>query len=510
MDTEKEKLTKLLTDLKIAKNNLFKHIEDTNTPINIYTHLDADGLSSGAILGKALYREKIPFQITVLRQLEKREISKILKKVQEYNNFLIFSDFGSGQYLELQTELVNKAKFNSFLILDHHIPQNVSNKEEIKLIEEIHEKTKYWHINPYFFGIDGSIEISGAGLCYYFAKCLNQENIDLSPIALVGAIGDIQNQGLNKSFLGLNTLILEDAINLGLIEVVNDLNFPSLKPLNEAIAYSTEIKLPGLSKDANRSLIFLKTQGILMEDSEGNVKTLSELNQDEKQIISTAIIEYASIKLDLEPNKIIKKLIINRYILKEEPTGSELHDAKEFSKLLNACGRTHNSSLGIAIAMGNRKEIYQQSKEALKNYRKSLVQSLSWIQENDKIQEKDSIQYFFGEDVIPENIIGTITSMLIFGNNKGVDKSKPLFGLAKRSDEDVYKVSGRAHESIVNKGINLSEAIRNACKQSNLDVLGGGHPPAAGTKIPIEKVELFLENCNNAIRNQLQKNRITH
>ncbi len=505
MDTEKEKLTKLLADLKIAKNNLFKHVEGKNTPINIYTHLDADGLSSGAILGKALYREKIPFQITVLRQLEKREIAKILKKVQEYNNFLIFSDFGSGQYLELETELVNKAKFNSFLILDHHIPQNVSNKEEVKLIEQIHEKTKNWHINPYFFGIDGSVEISGAGLCYYFAKCLNQENIDLSPIAIVGAIGDIQNQGLNKSFLGLNTLILEDAMNLGLIEVVNDLNFRSLKPLNEAIAYSTEILLPGLSKDANRTLIFLKTQGILMENSEGNVKTLSELNQDEKQIISTAIIEYASIKLDLEPNKIIKKLIINRYILKEEPAGSELHDAKEFSNLLNACGRTHNSSLGIAIAMGNRKDIYQQSKEALKNYRKSLGESLSWIQENDKIQEKDSIQYFFGEDVIPENIIGTITSMLIFEHIKGVDKSKPIFGLAKRTDEDVYKVSGRAHESIVNQGINLSKAIRDACKQSNLDVLGGGHPPAAGTKIPIEKVELFLENCNIAIRNQLRK-----
>ena len=155
--------------------------------------------------------------------------------------------------------------------------------------------------------------------------------------------------------------------------------------------------------------------------------------------------------------------------------------------------------------MGNRKEVYQQSKEALKNYRKSLGESLSWIQENDKILEKDSIQYFFGEDVIPENIIGTITSMLIFEHIKGVDKSKPIFGLAKRTDEDVYKVSGRAHESIVNQGINLSKAIREACEQSNLDVLGGGHPPAAGTKIPIEKVELFLENCNIAIRNQLRK-----
>jgi single-stranded-DNA-specific exonuclease len=506
MDKNKEKLTKLLDDLNKAKNYFFDKIKTMESPINIYTHLDADGLSSGAILGKALYREKIPFQITVLRQLEKEEITKISEKVEKYKNFLIFSDFGSGQYSELHKKLIQKKNFDSFLILDHHIPQNISNKEEIKKISEIHEKTLNWHINPYFYEIDGSIEISGAGLCYYFAKCLNQENMDLSPIAIIGAIGDIQNQGENKSFLGLNALILEDACNLGLVEVVNDLNFPSLKPLNEAIAYSTDFNLPGLSKDANRSLIFLKTQGILMENTEGRVKTLNELNQDEKQKISSAIIEYASIKLDLEPNKIIKKLIANRYLLKKESINSELHDAKDFSNLLNACGRTHNSSLGIAIAMGDRKEIYQQSKKIQNDYRKSLVESLSWIQDNEKIQQKDSIQYFFGEDKIPESIIGTISSMLIFGNIKGIDKSKPIFGLAKRTDEEVYKVSGRAHEKIVNQGVNLSEAIKDACKQTNLDVLGGGHPPAAGTKIPIDKIELFLENCNIVIRNQLQKN----
>ena len=505
MDKNKEKLTKLLDDLNKAKTYFFDKIKTMDSPINIYTHLDSDGLSSGAILGKALYREKIPFQITVLRQLEKEEITKISEKVEKYKNFLIFSDFGSGQYSELHKKLIQEKNFDSFLILDHHIPQNISNKEEIKKIGEIHEKTLNWHINPYFYEIDGSIEISGAGLCYYFAKCLDQKNMDLSPIAIIGAIGDIQNQGENKSFLGLNTLILEDACKIGLVEVVNDLNFPSLKPLNEAIAYSTEFNLPGLSKDANRSLIFLKTQGILMENSEGRVKTLNELNQDEKQKISSAIIEYASIKLDLEPNKIIKKLIANRYLLKKESINSELHDAKDFSNLLNACGRTHNSSLGIAIAMGDRKEIYQQSKKIQNDYRKSLAESLSWIQDNEKIQQKDSIQYFFGEDKIPESIIGTISSMLIFGNIKSIDKSKPIFGLAKRTDEEVYKVSGRAHEKIVSQGVNLSEAIKDACKQTNLDVLGGGHPPAAGTKIPIEKAELFLENCNIAIRNQLQE-----
>ncbi|MFW9895458.1 MAG: DHH family phosphoesterase [Candidatus Thorarchaeota archaeon] len=504
MSNEHLKLERLNFDLKKIVNSFIQQIKDIQAPIQIYTHLDADGLSSGAIIGKVLYRENIPFQITVLRQLEKKEIEFISKKVENNKNFLIFSDFGSGQYQELQSELIHNKGFKNFIVLDHHFPQKVASKEDINLIEQIHKVTKDWHINAYFYGIDGSIEISGAGISYYFGKCMNPKNIDLSPVALIGAVGDIQNQGSNKSLIGLNTLILEDAKTSGKIEIADDLNFSTLKPLNEAIAYSNEINLPGLSKDVNKTLIFLKTKGVLMENSDGAVKTLDELDQDEKQKISSAIIEYASIKLDLEPKKIIKKLIINRYVLKNEPIGSELHDLNEFSNLLNACGRTHNASLGIAIAMGDRKELYEQSKEVLKSYRQSLLESLSWIENNDKLQQKDSIQYFISEDVIPESIVGTITSILILDRVKGVDISKPIFGLAKRTDEDVYKVSGRAHEKIVNQGVNLSVLIREACERSNIDSLGGGHPPAAGTKIPTEKLEAFLENCNLIARNQLK------
>ncbi len=504
MNDFKEKIKEFIEAIEIIKNNFLNSLKEKNSSIHIYTHLDADGLSSGAILGKALFRENIPFQITVLRQLEKEEITKISENTKKFKNFLIFSDFGSGQYIELQNQLISKENFNSFIILDHHLPQNVSSKEDIDLIKEIHKNSFQWHINPYFFRVDGSLEISGAGLCYFFAKSLNQKNIDLSPIALVGAVGDIQNQGPNKSFLGINSLILEDAKSLELIEIINDLNFSSIKPLNEAIAYSKEIILPGLTGDVNRTLIFLQTLGILMENSNGNIRTLNDINQDEKQKITTAIIEYISTKLDVEPREIIEKLIINRYLLKNELSGSEFHDLTEFSNLLNACGRTNSASLGIAIAMGDRKKAYQKSQEVQINYKKSLMKSLTWIQDNQKIQHMEYIQYFFGEDIIPENIIGTIASMLVFENFEGFDKSKPIFGLAKRKDENVYKVSGRAHKKIVSKGVNLSQAIREACKLSKLDVLGGGHPPAAGTKIPIDKSDVFLENCNIVIRNQLK------
>ncbi|MHA1292895.1 MAG: DHH family phosphoesterase [Promethearchaeota archaeon] len=498
------KLNNLKSELEKAKQYFFDNIDKKKEPIQIYTHIDTDGLTSGAILGKALYREGLPFQIRILRQLEKEEIEKIAEKINPFNNFLIFSDFGSGQYLELMKSLNINGKSHPMIILDHHIPQNISNKEESDLIKEIREKTSPWHINPYFYGIDGSTEISSAGICYYFAMSLNSQNIDLSPIAIIGAIGDIQNQENNKSFKGINLHILEDAKNNGYIEVINDLNFSSVKPLNEAIAYSSDINLPGLTNHVNKTLKFLRTLGILMENPDGSIRTLKELNQDEKQKLSSAIIEYSSLKLDIEPHEIIEKLIVNKYILKNESPESILYDSLEFSNLLNSCGRTDNGSLGIAIAMGDRGEVYKKAQETLINYKKLVAQALSWIFEKNKIQQKEYIQYFFGEDVIPENIVGTISSMLIFDKSEKINKSKPIFGLAKREGENVYKVSARAHESIVNKGINLSEAIREACILSNLDVLGGGHPPAAGTKIPTDMIDIFLDNCNKIIKKQIE------
>ncbi|MFX1259658.1 MAG: DHHA1 domain-containing protein [Promethearchaeota archaeon] len=502
MNETTNSLRKLEFDLVKAKDFFLKEIKDRESAVQIYTHIDADGIASGAILGKALYREGIPFQIIVLRQLEKEEILKISKN--EYENFIIFSDFGSGQYLELQEKLLENGHFLPFIILDHHIPQTVDNKDDFDSIEDIHKKTSPWHINPYFYGIDGSIEISGAGICYFFAKCLNDKNVDLSPIAIVGAIADIQNQGPNKSFMGINSLILKESKKNGYIEVIDDLNFSSIRPLNEAIAYSSDIILPGLTNDVNKTLKFLQTLGFLIENSEGKIKTLQDLNRDEKQKISSAIIEYAALKLDINPSKIIKKLIVNRYLLKNEIEYSDLYDSNEFSNLLNACGRTDNASLGIAVAMGERKNAYKQAQDNLVNYKKSIFQSLNWIKENDKIQQNDYIQYFFGEDIIPENLIGTVSSILILDESNDIDKTKPIFGIAKRLNEDVYKISARAHENIVNKGINLSEAIRKTLENAKLDTLGGGHPPAAGTKVPIEKIEEFLEKCNKVIKKQLE------
>ncbi|MFW9783676.1 MAG: DHH family phosphoesterase, partial [Candidatus Heimdallarchaeota archaeon] len=266
MDELISKLTKLKDDLIETKDFFFKVLNQSNSSIQIYTHLDSDGLSAGAILGKALYRERLPFHITILKQLEKKEILKIRECVQE-GKFPIFCDFGSGQYLDLIEQFkIGKNQLNPFIIIDHHIPQNITDKRDTR-IHEVYKETRPWHVNPYFHDIDGSLEVSGAGLCYFFAKILNEKNKDLSSIALVGATGDIQNKGAKKSFIGINKLILYDAINMNLLQEVNDLNFSPIKPLNEAIAYSSDFNIPGLTGDPNKVLIFLQRLGILVENT---------------------------------------------------------------------------------------------------------------------------------------------------------------------------------------------------------------------------------------------------
>ncbi|MCJ7647394.1 MAG: DHHA1 domain-containing protein, partial [Candidatus Lokiarchaeota archaeon] len=285
-----------------------------------------------------------------------------------------------------------------------------------------------------------------------------------------------------------------------LIDEVDDLSFSPIKPLNEAIAYSNNINLPGLTGNASTTLKFLKTIGILMEKPDGNIRTLNDLTQSEKRDISSKIIEYA-LKYEIDPDIITQNLIINRYILKNEIVGSELHELNEFSKLLNSCGRSENASLGIAIGMGDRRIAYQKAQENLVEYKKKISNALSWIQ-NGKIKEMDYIQYFYGEDVISDTMIGTIASILIFDKSGVINKTKPVFGCSKRETEGVYKISARASKKVVEEGINLSEAIREALTISDLDVLGGGHPPAAGTIVPIDKIELFLKNCNQIIKEQ--------
>ena len=75
---------------------------------------------------------------------------------------------------------------------------------------------------------------------------------------------------------------------------------------------------------------------------------------------------------------------------------------------------------------------------------------------------------------------------------------KPTFGI--NTSEEIGKVSGRATDKLMSRGVDLSVALKKAC--SAVGGSGGGHRVASGGSFPSEKKEEFLSLLNKIIGEQ--------
>ena len=430
----------------------------------IYTHIDADGISAGAIISKALDRAGIKNSVHYLRQLEPGVI-----KTLEPGELTIFTDLGSGQLPDLKEHFSTR----DVLVLDHHQPSPVS-----------------WpgltHVNPHLQGFDGSDEISGAGVAYLVAKELSSKNIDLSQIAIVGAVGDMQSfWGRLK---GLNRKILTDASNAGLVKYRIELQLygRSTRPLFKSLQYFTDPYLPGVSNNESGAISFLKSLGISFRHGNKWV-TLSDLSHEEKQRLGSSIVALALRSAPSELKKYVQDLIVGEvYELSSFEKGTVLHDADEFSTALNACGRNGRPEVGLSVCKGDMSSFVSML-ELLQIHRRNLAKGLEFVESSGIIQ-KETFQYFDAQGKITETLVGTVAGMVL-GSEK-TDPYKPILAFAKGPDGFI-KISARCSRLLVLKGINLGRVMREAC--SSVDGSGGGHFPAAGGYVPEQKRDVFLE-----------------
>jgi len=444
------------------KSETSKILADFKKSVHIYSHLDSDGLSSAAILAYSLRRADISYQLSVLPQLETKYIEEIKQEIISYNRFIIFSDFGTGQLEFLKNELGSK----NYLILDHHQPENLKEKPDI------------FHVNPYYYEISGESEISAAGVCYLFAKTLDPKNIDLSSLAIIGALGDMQNIG--GKFVGANKSILDDAIKSGKISVERDLAIWRHQPLSKALAYSLPEKLPTISGDEEKAMLFLNSLQIKMVDEWNEKRTLLKLSTNEKKTLVKALISEGG----------SGKLMTNYFNLSNfDP----ISDAKEMSKLLNACGRLGFPSLGISSLMGD-KNALKKAIEKNKIFKREISLAVRLAEAN--IRNYNNINTFYHNE-INEKVIGTICSILV--HSKEDLKLKPLIAFAD-SDDHSLKVSARADRKLVKRGLNLGKILRDVCKKMEIANPAGGHPPAAGAKIPSMNLKTFIEEVDKAAK----------
>lgn len=439
-------------------------------PIRIISHLDADGLSSAAIMIKTLKRLDKIFILSIVKQISPQLLEEL--KRENYENYL-FLDTGSGNLKEINEALKDRTIF----ILDHHQPQNI--------------KTNFFHINPLLFNLDGAKEISGAGVAYLFSKELDEKNKDLAHLAILGAIGDTQEV---KGFIGLNKEILQDAISSNKIEVKLGLRMfgSQTRPLCKVLEYSTDPYIPGITGSEQSAIEFLNDIGI---DYHRKLIHLSETEL--KDLVAAIIIKRMG--SEEEPEDVLGSI----YLLKDEKEESPTKDLKEFSTLLNSCGRLNKPSLGIGACLNDEKS----KKEAvllLMDYKKEIINSLNWFYKNkdsSSIIETPKLVIINAEDNVRDTIIGTVTSMISKSNIY-----KPgtiLISLAHTLDADT-KISIRISGYKIPKDIDLKEILGKITEK--LGFPSGGHTFAAGSIIPQEKEQEFIKTAleNQEISSELQ------
>ncbi|MBD3189425.1 MAG: recombinase RecJ [Candidatus Heimdallarchaeota archaeon] len=461
----------------------FKELEGT---ILCISHIDADGLTSAGIIGRALHREGIQYHIRSVRQLELPIISE-LSTMKGVDN-IIFTDLGAGQL-----EGINKyLKERNIIILDHHPP----------VVEPASENII--NVTPFDSDIDGAYQISGAGVAYFFAKELNKKNIDSAPLAVVGALADRQDKGEKSNLVGLNRQIVQDGIKTDLLEERLDIRLfgRETRPIHQSLEYTTDPFIPGLSGNADMCHRFLRDTNIPRKKGE-EWRTIQDLTKKERAMLVDALITYGlSHGMSVEETQSILGEV---YVLTKEHPKTFLRDAREFGSLLNSCGRLGATGIAIGICMGERQFLYDKAQEILSEYRLKIAKALELVQEeSDRLKEYSNIIVFDGrEGLIDDTMIGTIISIVI-SSQPFNEKNKPLLGMAE-SDDGTTKISARGTGELVAEGLDLGEALREAASSIGSNSEGGGHNIAAGARVPQGTEQLFLEKVNSVIEEQFTR-----
>ena len=435
----------------------------TGKSISVTTHLDCDGLTSGSIITKALIRAGANCTVRTSKEFSKKIVESFKTDSRDFH---IVTDLGGGFAKDL-----NEAVGDNWIVLDHH-----------QISEE--EKENQNVINAWNYGIDGGSEICAGGMAYLASVALDEKNSDLSAIAVVSALGDRQDQGERKSFVGKNFEIANVAKEKGLVDIDLDLLLVGreTRPLADALAFTSQPFIEGLTWNRDTCLSLLNSSGIQLKD-EGRWRVPAELNEEEKRQVIEAITKFTSEKNSTE---IASELIGYTYTFPREDKLSFLRDGREFSTMLNSCGRINRSGVGMAVCMGDRNKILREAETILTDYRKMIKEYMNILSnERWRISESETCVMVNGEGIVPETMTGTISS-LIAGSPKNIGK---IIILRTKGEENTIKFSSRKSFSC-KSDINLSELMRKGAEKFN--GIGGGHNAAAGAKITKDKLDEFL------------------
>ena len=434
--------------IKLVAKEFLEKIKDKE--IQVISHFDTDGITSAAIMIKTLKKLDKTFSVKIVKNLEPKLINSLPK-----NKITVFLDLASNSLNHIK-----KAGLENVFIIDHH-----------EIIQEIPENVQI--INP---ELDEKQKISGSGMTYLFCKEIIPDSKELAKLAVLGMIGDCLEKNLDK----INNQILIDG---EIIKKRGLLIYPSTRPINRVLEYSSNPYLPGITGDTKGVLNFLRETGITPKN--GKYKSIIELDEKEMSKLITSI-------LLLNPKaKENGEILGDIFLIK---LFNKLEDARELSAMINACSRMGESSTAIQLCL----EIPRAKKraEALHvKYKQILVSGLDFASKTEKI-EGNGYVIINAKDKIKDTVIGTIASIL--SNSFLYEQGTIIIAMAY--DENKIKVSSRIAGK---KGKNVRIVLNDVVSKIGGEV--GGHEFAAGCVIEKQKEEEFINNVKKNFEVELVK-----
>src|SRR2546426_1261269 len=125
--------------------------------ILVVTHIDADGLSSGAIMFRALARKGAVVSVRAIPDLDPSTLASLK---EEGFDCYVFTDLASGLLCALHASF----KENYFVVDHHQLPPGEARSPNL--------------LNAWYFGYDGGSEACSATMAYMFPTALDGENKD--------------------------------------------------------------------------------------------------------------------------------------------------------------------------------------------------------------------------------------------------------------------------------------------------------------------------------------------
>lgn len=416
--------------------------------IQIISHFDTDGITSAAIIIKCMKRLDIKFNTLIVKNLTSDIISHLPK-----DKTLLFIDLASNS-LNLLGEFKSKV-----FVIDHHeitqsLPPNVS-----IINPQLHEKVD---------------EISSSGLCYLFAKKINQKNKDLAALAIIGMIGDsIKNISISNNEI---TKDAEIVIKKGI------LLYPSTRPLNKVLEFSSEPYIPSVT--GNKEGVFQLLKEIGFERENGQYKSLIELNEEEMMKIVTAILLRR-----LEKNN--EDLIGNIFLVKHF---NQLEDAREISAKINASSRLGESHTSILYCLGDAKA-KKQVEKLYARYKQMIINGLNFVETIQQIRGNGYV-IINAKSNIDDSLVSVIATIL---SKSSLYEEGTVIIIMSDAGDNKIKVSART----VRKGRNVREVLERT--MSDIGGEFGGHKYAAGCLIDNSKEQEFIERIKKDLEIELVK-----